>query len=80
MSRKEISISVRELIIKLHKEGKSYAEIGNTVGRSRYSIRNVVCRFKNEHRIDNSRRTGRPRKLTDREERDIKRIVKKIHL
>jgi len=78
MSRKELTVEERKIILNLHvKERKSYAEIAKIMSRSRSTIQHVIGRFKNEGRIENTRRSGRPPKLNDRDKRTIKHIVDK---
>lgn len=71
MARTELSLGERKIVINMHRMGKSYTEIGKLVKRSRSTIQKVVNRFKQENRIENKARTGRPRKLSEREERYI---------
>ncbi|KAF2894395.1 hypothetical protein ILUMI_11781, partial [Ignelater luminosus] len=75
MNGKELCLAERNLIIKIHEDGKSYGEIGKLMHKSRLTIRTVVLCYKNENRVKNKRRTGRPKKLSEREERKIKRII-----
>ena len=79
MNRKkcETSLSEREIIVKLFKEGKSERKIGTIIGRSRSTIQYILKKFKEENMIINKARSGRPRKLTSREETSIVRAVKK---
>lgn len=67
--RKETSVDVREIVLRLYQKGKSYAEIGKIVQRSRYTIASIVHRMERDGRVANGRRTGRPPILTQREQR-----------
>lgn len=49
MNRKELSLQEQTLITELHKQEKSYAYMGKLLNTSRYTIRNVVSRYKNEN-------------------------------
>lgn len=74
--RKETTISERKVIMHLHSQGNSLAEIAQLLERSRYTIRSVVNRFKNCTILEDKHRTGRPRILTERESTAIVRKVK----
>lgn len=77
MARSELSVGERKIAINLHKERKSYAEIGHILKRSKSTIQKIINRYKTEERIQNKVRTGRPRKLTQREEKFVLREIKK---
>lgn len=75
--QKETSVSERKIIMHLHSQGKSFAEIGQMMDRSRFTIRSIVNRFKGESNLQNAKRPGRPRVLSDRERQKIVREIKK---
>lgn len=75
---KETTLEERKIIINLFKEGKSYAKIAEILKRSRSTIQSIINKFKTEGILHNLKRSGRPRKLSLREERKIVRIIKKI--
>lgn len=75
--KSETQICERELILKFHKEGKSYREIAELVGRCVSTIHYIIKKSKTEETITNKHRTGRPKKLTSREEKIIIREIKK---
>lgn len=77
MVRKELTVNERQIIINCHEQGKSYADINKIVGRPKSTIQNVINRYNKENRIENKVRSGRPRKLTERDERKIASIIKK---
>lgn len=66
---------MRKLIIRLRKENKSYGEIAKIVNMSRSSIQTVVKNYNKYQTTENRHRSGRPSKLTDRDKRDVIRIV-----
>lgn len=74
---KETSVEERKIILRLHAEGKSLSEIGKIVSKSRYTVRSVINRFKGKKNLDSKPRTGRPRKLNDKEQRCVVKFVKK---
>lgn len=75
--KSETSKCERELILKLHNENKSYLEIAKLLNRSKSTIHYIVKKSKTEGNITNKKRTGRPKKLTPREEKMIIREIKK---
>lgn len=74
---KETTESQRKIIIHLHNQGKSYAEIGELMDRSRFTIRSIIHRFKEAPNLENVKRSGRPRILSNRE---CKQIVRKVKI
>ena len=70
-SRKEVTNSIRKLIIVHHSSGKSIRNIATLVNLTHSAVLYVIKRFKEENRIENKVRKGRPRKLTKRNERFI---------
>lgn len=71
-----MSIDIRKKIINLHgKLGKSYREICVLLDIPKTTIARVIQRHKNEGRIGNGPRTGRPSEVTPRLKRILKRIV-----
>lgn len=73
----ETNVSQRKIILYLHNQGKSYAEIGEMMDRSRYTIRSIIQRFTGTASLQSEKRTGRPKALSDRERSQIVRKVKK---
>ncbi|GBN66236.1 hypothetical protein AVEN_74180-1, partial [Araneus ventricosus] len=70
-TRKETTISIQKLIIFHHSSGKSVRNIAKLVNFSHSSVQYVIKRFKEENRIENKVRKGRPAKLTERDQRFI---------
>ncbi|GBN02801.1 hypothetical protein AVEN_141011-1 [Araneus ventricosus] len=70
-SRKERTISIRKLIIFLHSSGKSVRYVAKLVNLSHSTGQYVIKRFKEENRIENKVRKGRPAMLTQRDQRFI---------
>lgn len=70
MSRKQKETSAAEtkIILHLRKEKNAYPEIGDIMQRSRFTIRGIIKRFQNSKELQSGKHTGRPRKLTAREE------------
>ncbi|GBM41648.1 hypothetical protein AVEN_269615-1, partial [Araneus ventricosus] len=70
-SRKETTISIRKLIIFLHSSGKSVRNVAKLVNLSHSTGQYVIKRFKEENRIENKVRKGRPAMSTQRDQRFI---------
>lgn len=75
--KRELTVPERERIINLWKDGLSQRKIGKLVDKSRATVQSVMRKYKTEGIITNKTRQGRPRKLTEREERQILREVTK---
>ena len=77
-NRKEITNSIRKLIIFLHSRGKSTQNIAKLVNLSHSTEQYVIRCFKEENRSENKIRKSRPKKLTKCDERFIiRKFVKK---
>lgn len=74
---KNTTFDVRQLVIFHHANGKSYNEIRKLVNLSKSTVGDIVRRYKNEDRIESKLQTGRPKKLSAREEKQIVRKVVK---
>lgn len=67
----------RQLVIFHNAKGKSYQEIAELLCMRKSTVGNIVRRFKNEDRIEDNARSGRPKKLTEHDERVIIRTIKR---
>ena len=65
MSRKEISVDLSNLIVKLSCEGKSYGFIANLLGKSRTKIQTIVKNFETNGNVLSKPRSGRPKVMSD---------------
>ena len=59
--RTEISLETRKIILDLRDKGKSFREISKIVGRHHTSVKKIVDKFKKCKKLENFKRTGRPR-------------------
>lgn len=73
----EIPISVRKIIIDLWKEKKSFRKIGKIIGKPHATVQYIINQYKSTGCYKVRPRSGRPRKLTAREESTV---VKKIRI
>ena len=70
-----ISIKERELIVRLHQQGKNQQEIADLIGCSQPTVHKWITRFKRGKTLDTLPRSGRPTKLT---KNNLARIKKKL--
>lgn len=73
---KEISMEIRKLIIKLYLEKKSLREIGRIVGKTHSSVQNIINFHNSNGNVQKKPRSGRPKKISEREERYILNAIK----
>lgn len=72
-----ISHEKRQLIVRLHKEGKSLSDISSTIDVQRRTVVNILKHHRETGDITPVPIPGRPRLLTPRDERDLVKIVRK---
>ncbi len=70
-----VSIKEREIIVKLHQQGKNQQEIADLVGCSQPTVHKWIMRFKEGKTLHTLPRSGRPTKLT---KQNLAKIRKKI--
>lgn len=73
---KETTLAERQLIVNLYQRGYTYAKIADEIGKGISTVGYIIKKFKDENLIANKSRKGRPKKLTEREEKRILREVK----
>lgn len=67
----------REVVIKLHLEHLSLAEIAKTVNRTKSTIQHIVNTYKKTGSVEYLKRPGRPRTLNERDERGVLQAIRK---
>ena len=70
-----ITIKERELIVRLHQQGKNQQEIADLIGCSQPTVHKWITRFKRGKTLDTLPRSGRPTKLT---KQNLARLKKEI--
>lgn len=74
---KIIDEKIRSLIIRFFNSGKSNSEIGDLLQLSRYSVRNIVKRYKTTNSVAPKTRNVGKSKITETDRRALRRIIEK---
>uniref|UniRef100_A0A8C5MV28 Transposase Tc1-like domain-containing protein n=1 Tax=Leptobrachium leishanense TaxID=445787 RepID=A0A8C5MV28_9ANUR len=77
MRSKELSLSVKQAIIRLKKQNKPIREIARTLGVAKTTVWNILKKKERTGELSNTKRPGRPRKTTVVDDRRILSLVKK---
>ena len=72
--RQKLDYSVRQAIVKLHKEKHTIREISEKVKRSKSVVGRIVKSYNDTGKIASAFKTGRPRKTSAREDRIMQRM------
>lgn len=75
--RKETSVEIRNIIIKLRKENKSYGKIAEIMKKSRATVQSIIKKYESTGTVLNEKRSGRPKVLSNRDVRMLLKNVKK---
>ena len=73
--RKQLSNTVRELIVTMFKNGTTVTDINKQTNIPRTTVSTVIQKFRNSGEASTSRRSGRPQTLTAREKRRLGFLV-----
>lgn len=73
---KQTSLDTRELVLKLHKDGKSFREIAKIINRNHNTVKKIIDKYKNTGKLQNIDHPRRPRRLNETQIRSIVRTVK----
>ena len=74
VKRQKFDYSVRQAIVKLHKEKHTIREISENVKRSKSVVGRVVKSYNDTGKIVSAFKTGRPRKISAGEDRIMQRM------
>lgn len=74
-ARRELSDVERGMIVGAYRFGHSIREISAKFQISRSTVGDVVVKWKRENVIERQPRPGKPKKLTDRDRRSLRRVV-----
>ena len=72
-----ISVEKRELVVSLHKKGRSLSDIASTLEVNRRTVVNILKRYRQQGDITPGQHPGRPRILTARDERELVTIMRR---
>lgn len=75
--KRELSVDMRTLIVKLYAEGNSMQKVANIVKKPKSTVQYTIEHYGNTGTVKNIPRSGRPKILNDRHERHILREIKK---
>ena len=73
---KELSSDVKKVVWDLLQQGNSIRKVAELLGIPHTTIASVKTRIEQRGSVENAKRSGRPRKLTDRHYRRLERLVK----
>ena len=76
MGKKRVHPNIRDQAAVLHDAGLNQVQISKQLKVSRCCVQNAIKKYKKLRRFDDLRHTGRPKKLSGREIRHLKRLVK----
>ena len=76
MRSKDLSLSVRQAIIRLKNQNKPIREIAKTLGVAKSTVWNILKKKKRTGELSDTKRPGRPRKTTVVDDRRILSLVK----
>ena len=76
MRSKELSLSVKQAIIRLKKQNKPIREIAKTLGVAKSTVWNILEKKERTGELSKTKRPGRPRKTTVVDDRRILSMVK----
>ena len=71
----EIPVRIRELIIKLRKDGKSLRVIAEIVTKSHSTVQYIINKYQKTNSVENRKRTGRSAKLEHHHSRTILEVI-----
>lgn len=76
MGRKAIGPLIRPQAVALYQSGLNMNKISKQLNVSRCCVRNAIMKFENQGKFVDSERSGRPKKISERDERELKRLVR----
>lgn len=74
---KEVPEDIKKLIVQHYNNGLSEQKIADLVARPRTTVHFILKKWKNNHSLENKTRCGRPKVLSETDERWLVRLVKK---
>ena len=74
MGKKAIASFIRPQIRALYQSGMNMNRVSRPLKISRCCVRNAIMKYENRGRFTDSKRSRRPKKLTERDERELRRL------
>ena len=75
MGKRSIEPYVRAQAVALYQSGLNLSKIWKQLQISRCCVRNTITKFEEYTKFDDMKRSGRPKSLSDRNIRELKRLV-----
>ena len=75
MGKRSIEPHVRAQVVALYQSGFNLSKISKQLQVSRCCVRNAITKFEEYTKFDDMKRSGRPKSLSDRNIRELKRLV-----
>ena len=75
MGKRSIEPYVRAQAVALYQSGLNLSKISKRLQVSRCCVRNAIIKFGEYTKFDDMKRSGRPKSLSDRNIRELKRLV-----
>ena len=78
MGRKgrELSQDIKKLFVDLYENGQKLSEISKLLSVHYMTISNIVKKYRNNGSAENTKRSGRPKLVSDRDYRKLERLLK----
>ena len=78
MGRKgrELSLDIKKLVVDLYEDGHKLREISKLLSVPYMTISNIVKKYRNTGSVENKKRCGRPKLVSDRDYRKLERLIK----
>ena len=75
MGKRSIEPYVRAQVVALYQSGFNLSKISKQLQVSRCCVRNAITKFEEYTKFDDMKRSSRPKSLSDRNIRELKRLV-----
>jgi len=76
MGKKAVTPITRAQAVALHQSGMNVSKIATQLNVSRKCVMNAIKRYVKHRKSNDLNRSGRPKTLSDRDERHLKKLVK----
>ena len=73
---RELSLDIKKLVVDLYENGHKLSEISKLLSVPYMTISNIVRKYTNPGSVENKKRSGRPKLVSDRDYRKLESLVK----